>query len=62
MTFAVIGSRRRNGMTLKQAIELVAIWLPKMKNGEFRLYVKNGEITHVNKTEELFPKRDQTKF
>lgn len=49
-------------MTLKQAIELVAIWLPKMKNGEFRLYVKNGEITHVNKTEELFPKRDQTKF
>lgn len=44
-------------MTLKEAIELVLIWLPKMKNGEFRLYVKNGEITHVNRTEEVYPKR-----
>ena len=49
-------------MTLKQAFELVVKYLPKMKNGEFRLYVKNGEITHVNKTEELFPEREPTKF
>lgn len=50
-------------MTLKQAFELVCIILQTMKNGEIRLFVKNGEIKHVNRTEEVFPGRESlTKF
>lgn len=48
-------------MTLKQAFEIVAWILTTMRNGEIRLYVKNGEITHVNRTEEVFH-RDVQRF
>lgn len=50
-------------MTLRQAFELVAEILTNMKNGEIRLFIKNGEIKHVNKTEEVFvPRESLTKF
>ena len=50
-------------MTLRQAFELVVEILKTMENGEIRLFVKNGEIRHINKTEEVFlPKGDLTKF
>ena len=42
-------------MTLRQAFELIAEILTTMKTGEIRLFIKNGEIKHVNKTEEIFP-------
>ena len=42
-------------MPTRQAFELILIILREMKNGEIRLFVKNGEITHVNRTEEVFP-------
>ena len=48
-------------MSLKQAFELVAGILATMKNGEIRLFIKNGEIRHVNRTEEVFPP-EVTKF
>lgn len=44
-------------MTLREAFEIVAYILATMKHGEIRLFVKNGMITHVNRTEEVFPKR-----
>ncbi len=50
-------------MTLRQAFELVAEILTNMKNGEIRLFIKNGQIKHVNRTEEVFPGRESlTKF
>ena len=50
-------------MTIKQAFELVYYILQTMENGEIRLFVKKGEITHVNRTEEVFLTRiDPTKF
>lgn len=42
-------------MTIKEAFELVYAILQTMKHGEIRLFVKNGQITHVNRTEEVFP-------
>jgi len=42
-------------VTLRQAFELVTAILDTMKNGEIRLFIKNGEIKHVNRTEEVFP-------
>lgn len=48
-------------MTLKQAFEIVAYILQTMKHGEIRLFVKNGQITHVNRTEEVFH-RDCQRF
>jgi len=49
-------------MTLRQVFEIVAAILPQMRSGEIRLFVKNHEITHVNKTEEVFPpKTDRPK-
>lgn len=44
-------------MTLKEAFETVYDVLQTMQTGEIRLFVKKGEITHVNRTEEVFPKR-----
>jgi hypothetical protein len=41
-------------MTLREAFEIVAYILTTMKHGEIRLFVKNGMITHVNRTEEVF--------
>lgn len=41
-------------MNIKQAFEIVAFILLTMKHGEIRLFVKNGMITHVNRTEEVF--------
>ena len=50
-------------MTIKQAFELVYHILQTMDNGEIRLFVKKGEITHVNRTEEVFLTRiEPTKF
>lgn len=49
-------------MTLRQAFELVAEILTNMKNGEIRLFIKNGQIKHVNKTEEVFVPKSLTKF
>lgn len=48
-------------MTLKQAFEIVAYILQTMKHGEIRLFVKNGVVTHVNRTEEVFH-RDVNRF
>jgi len=48
-------------MTIKQAFEIVAYILTTMRHGEVRLFVKNGEITHVNRTDEVYP-RDVQKF
>lgn len=44
-------------MTLHQAFEIVVEILKTMRNGEIRLFIKNGEIKHVNRTEEVFPKK-----
>ena len=44
-------------MTLKEAFETVFDVLQTMQTGEIRLFVKRGEITHVNRTEEVYPKR-----
>lgn len=44
-------------MTLKEAFETVFDVLQTMQSGEIRLFVKKGEITHVNRTEEVYPKR-----
>ena len=41
-------------MTLKEAFEVVAYLLTVIKQGEIRLYIKNHEITHVNRSEEVF--------
>lgn len=50
-------------MTLRQAFELVAAILTTMKNGEIRLFIKNGEIKHINRTEEVFLQSENcTKF
>jgi len=51
-------------MTLKDAFQLVAEILTTMRHGEIRLFVKNGEITHVNRTEEVFLRdyRDNQRF
>ena len=50
-------------MTLKDAFELVAHVLATMDNGEIILFVKNGEIRHVNRKEEVFLTRnDPTTF
>lgn len=50
-------------MTLKQTFDIIAQILKTMQNGEIRLFVKNGEIKHVNRTEEVFlPKENLTKF
>lgn len=50
-------------MTLQQAFELVYHIIKTMPNGEIRLFVKNGEIKHVNRTEEVFlTKENPTKF
>ena len=43
-------------MTLKEAFETVFDVLQTMQTGEIRLFVKKGEITHVNRTEEVYPK------
>lgn len=48
-------------MTLKQAFEVVVYILKTMRHGEIRLFVKNGEITHVNRTEEVYH-RDVQRF
>ena len=48
-------------MTIKQAFEVVVYILSTMKHGEIRLFVKNGEITHVNRTEEVYH-RDVQRF
>lgn len=42
-------------MKLTTVFELIAEILKSMKSGEIRLFVKNGEVTHVNRTEEVFP-------
>lgn len=42
-------------MKLKTAFELIVEIMKTMKSGEIRLFIKNGEITHVNRTEEVFP-------
>ena len=44
-------------MTLMEAFETVFDVLQTMQTGEIRLFVKRGEITHVNRTEEVYPKR-----
>lgn len=50
-------------MTLKQAFVLIADILTTMRNGEIRLFIKNGEVKHINKTEEVFvPRESLTKF
>lgn len=49
-------------MTLKQVFELIVEVLKTMQHGEIRLFVKNGKITHVNRTEEVFYKDIVTKF
>lgn len=54
MSFVTNG---KNGMTLKEAFETVFDVLQTMQTGEIRLFVKKGEITHVNRTEEVYPKR-----
>ena len=48
-------------MTLKEVFEIVSYILTTMKHGEIRLFVKNGVITHVNRTEEVFH-RDCQRF
>lgn len=48
-------------MTLKEVFEIVSYILTTMKHGEIRLFVKNGQITHVNRTEEVFH-RDVNRF
>ena len=45
-------------MTLKEAFELVARILVTMETGEIILFVKNGEIKHVNRKEEVFLPRE----
>lgn len=45
-------------MTLRQAFEIVVQILGTMRDGEIRLFVKHGEIKHVNRTEEVFPEHD----
>ena len=42
-------------MSLQTVFCLVTEILKTMKSGEIRLFVKNGEVTHVNRTEEVFP-------
>ncbi len=49
-------------MTLRQAFEIVAAILTTMENGEIMLFIKNGEIRHVNKTEEVFPPEIMVKY
>ena len=41
-------------MTLREAFEVVVYILKTMRHGEIRLFVKNGQITHVNRTEEVY--------
>ena len=48
-------------MTLKQVFEIITYILQTMRHGEIRLFVKNGEITHVNRTDEVYH-RDVQKF
>lgn len=45
-------------MTLKEAFELVAHILVTMETGEIILFVKNCEIKHVNRKEEVFLTRN----
>ncbi len=42
-------------MTFEEAWKLVMYILRTMEHGEIRLFVKNGKITHVNRTDEVFP-------
>ena len=48
-------------MTLKEVFEIVSYILTTMKHGEIRLFVKNGVVTHVNRTEEV-SHRDVNRF
>lgn len=60
MNTAIYGRRR---MTLKQTFDIIVEILKTMQNGEIRLFIKNREIKHVNRTEEVFPGRESlTKF
>ena len=42
-------------MTFDEAWKLILYILRTMEHGEIRLYVKGGKITHINRTEEVFP-------
>lgn len=42
-------------MSIKQVFDLVVRILATMEYGEIRLFVKHGRVTHVNRTEEVFP-------
>ena len=42
-------------MTVRQAIEIVIRVLETMRNGDIRILVRNGQITHINRTDEVFP-------
>lgn len=49
-------------MTLKQVFEIIAAILETMRHGEIRLFVKNGKITHVNRTDEVYYRDISQKF
>ena len=43
-------------MSFEEAWKVVMYILRTMEHGEIRLFVKNGKVTHVNRTDEVFPK------
>ncbi len=45
-------------MSLEMVFYLIRKILLTMVNGEIRLFVRNGQVRHVNRTDEVFPPQD----